>query len=353
MYMNKLIVACLSLGMTVACLSGEVAVATWTGAAGDGNLANAANWSCVDASNTAVANGLPNDGTKIVLTGSIGVDFPVDMALAFDSVVVDGTAVLTRNCDWRGLGDITFEVGAKLDLAGHRLEMPTTRKLQLRPVEYIESTGEQIINTGVVPGLTTSLDIDFGTTEYASESTLFATMNWNQNEYMLTLRGDRGSQEFCWFGDYKWMPFAANQRLRLTVDPSKGALTLFDVATSNQFAQIASTDFQCQCGGTLKIFGQSSGKYSGRFLLYGFKIVQNGPRVRDFVPGYCPQQKCYGLYDRVSGRFFGASGLVGATTASGTKAKGKLCFNVPQGVVYNLGPIVIDGNLRVVRSGMG
>lgn len=176
--------------------------------------------------------------------------------------------------------------------------------------DWIESSGEQVIRTGIVPGPDTSLEIDFATSGFAYEASLFATGVWNQHQYVLTLRNDKGSNQFCWFGDYRFADFYPNRHLKLTVDSTKGKLTFYDGETGQQLAEIASADFRCDCGRELSLFGQNDGSKAGKYRIYGFKITQGGTLVRDFVPGYDSGEKRYGLFDRVSGNFFGADGLL-------------------------------------------
>ena len=221
--------------------------------------------------------------------------------------------------------------------------------------DWIESTGNQIIDTGIVPGPDTSLDVEFATFGFVREAILFGTSSFRQHEFLFSLRDEMGQESFCWFGDYKWMPFLANRHLRLTVEPADNALTLFDAETAERIQSITSTDFQCQCGGTLKIFGQSSGQYSGKYRIYSFKIVKNGKVVRDFVPAFLPSRQRYGLLDRVTGRFFDADGICGQVSAPPptSNARGVVRFNVPAEMTYDLGAVVFSGGLVVEKSGMG
>ena len=100
-----------------------VLTATWTGKAGDGNFDNPENWLCQNAVGETIAGGLPQSYTIVTFTGSVGFDIPVGAAVPWQKVIVEKNVVLTRNCDWSGLGtlDTFIAAGAEIDLKGHRL----------------------------------------------------------------------------------------------------------------------------------------------------------------------------------------------------------------------------------------
>jgi hypothetical protein len=62
-------------------------------------------------------------------------------------------------------------------------------------VAYIQSTGTQYINTGVVPGGAMAVEMDFTSTTVDSEVGLFGN-SWNNNQYLLIVRGGA----FMFFG---------------------------------------------------------------------------------------------------------------------------------------------------------
>ena len=76
--------------------------AVWTGAAGDGSVANPANWLCSDWSGNAIPGALPDARTAVFLSGETALQIPASTPLVCGEMVCDGV-VLTADCDWRGL----------------------------------------------------------------------------------------------------------------------------------------------------------------------------------------------------------------------------------------------------------
>ncbi|MBP5227007.1 MAG: hypothetical protein J6336_06450, partial [Kiritimatiellae bacterium] len=97
-------------------------IAHWSGGAGDGALANPANWATTNIANQAIS-AAPTDKTTVYLDGAIDISIPADATLACKACLV-GDATLTADCDWRGLGEVVLLDGATIDLNGHNLTVP-------------------------------------------------------------------------------------------------------------------------------------------------------------------------------------------------------------------------------------
>ena len=98
--------------------------AVWTGAASDGNAANAANWMCYDASGEKLPDGtMPTDATDVAIAGDgIVITASTDAPLAFKSAS-PGNCTLGADCNLRGLGSVAIAAGATVDLNGHTLKI--------------------------------------------------------------------------------------------------------------------------------------------------------------------------------------------------------------------------------------
>ena len=94
--------------------------ATWTGDAGDGNLANPANWSCENALGGKVIgdDALPGESTVVYLNGEIA--FNVTNGATFTAGSVNANASLKGDTDWSGLNP-SIPVSGTIDLKGHKL----------------------------------------------------------------------------------------------------------------------------------------------------------------------------------------------------------------------------------------
>ncbi|MCQ2392876.1 MAG: hypothetical protein MJ249_01190 [Kiritimatiellae bacterium] len=97
--------------------------ATWTGAAGDNNLSNPANWTqCKNMFNIDVVGGVPGGAAVVTLQGPVGFSVPLGASLPWQKVLFN-SVVFTQDVDWRGLaGFFNYQnANAVLDLNGHKL----------------------------------------------------------------------------------------------------------------------------------------------------------------------------------------------------------------------------------------
>ncbi len=98
---------------------GALDEAWWTGAAGDGDLANAANWACTNAAGQAVEGGLPSASSIVHLSGEIaGFSLPADTEFPHAAFEV-GACTLAGDCDLSGVPGVAFD--STIDLKGHAL----------------------------------------------------------------------------------------------------------------------------------------------------------------------------------------------------------------------------------------
>ena len=115
-------------GVRVVAASEKVVSAEWTGAAGDCDLGNPANWRCISASGNVKGGALPDGSTAVEIpyaallamdvTSSSGLSFAT---VSFSGGASQGAAKLSSDRDWRGLGAFAF--GRAIDIAGHRLDV--------------------------------------------------------------------------------------------------------------------------------------------------------------------------------------------------------------------------------------
>jgi len=95
----------------------EVVDATWSGAAGNGNIADPGNWTCLNALGSTVADGLPNDRAVVHVKGDVAMQIPSGSNLPYATLDMDGVR-LTTDCDWRGFSG---SINGLVNLNGHKL----------------------------------------------------------------------------------------------------------------------------------------------------------------------------------------------------------------------------------------
>jgi len=92
--------------------------AVWTGAAGDGDVANAANWLCTDYAGNTLAGVLPNAQSAVYLSGELALQIPASKPLKCAELVCENVT-LAADSDWRGLD--AAEMNGVVLLAGNNL----------------------------------------------------------------------------------------------------------------------------------------------------------------------------------------------------------------------------------------
>ena len=180
-------------------------------------------------------------------------------------------------------------------------------------LEYIESTGTQYIDTGVIANnntvvwaeLFTNITINknwFGGSAYSSSSNCVLN-SWSQNQI-----------EYQYGASDNWYRPNVGEDVvgkKFTVEYGNGSIKInndkkVDLPT-NSFTDTKSIHLFVRNGG--------SGNISGR--IYSFKIYNGNLLIRDFVPAVRNSDNVVGLYDEVNDVFYTNSG-------TGTFGKGEL-----------------------------
>ena len=101
-----------------------VTVAHWTGAAGDNDIANAANWACTNAYNRAVTGegAIPGEFAKVYVAGEVAFQVTAEDALECLELHLGNLSIAGDDIDWRGLGS-DFYLDGTIDLAGNTLRL--------------------------------------------------------------------------------------------------------------------------------------------------------------------------------------------------------------------------------------
>jgi hypothetical protein len=175
-------------------------------------------------------------------------------------------------------------------------------------VEYIESTGTQWIDTGVIANGSTKVDVDFQNTNIYGSFVFGSRTNADLNQYTFNI--NRDGQWVSAYGDSAkggYQPLVAADTKRHTVMKNHRTIYIDGVAA----AQSGKQDFTTP--GNLELFacynGGTKGYLPSQMKLYSCAIydgVTEGARtlLRDFKPCYRKVDKVGGLYDTVSGEFF-------------------------------------------------
>ena len=171
-----------------------------------------------------------------------------------------------------------------------------------RRVKSITSTGTQYINTGIVPGLTTAVEMHFCTTnKTGSNTSFFGAGRYNQ------------VSSYCLFQNGMYY-FIGSKGTSLRYPYEDGVDNVISINTNaadncflNVGGNIATSTISLAYTGSnnLHIFASSGGDQKSKFTLYSFKMWKDGELVRDFVP---VRGATSGLYDLQNDKFYKNAG---------------------------------------------
>lgn len=188
-------------------------------------------------------------------------------------------------------------------------EVPSAYK----KVNYIQSTGTQYINTGVVPTANVGFDIDLYSEDSGTKA-FFGAYKEGGQEFTLTLWNNGtfilGSQTAA-------IDYTSGKRQQCSYKPFtfksfNGTETVFNQPSFSMTQPIAL--FAVNMDG-------SSYQYSS-MRLYSFKIYDGETLIRNYIPCYRKSDNEVGLYDVVNGVFYTNQG-------SGSFIAGNESYNLP------------------------
>ena len=103
----------------------RVATVEWTGAAGNGSVADAGNWLCKDVAGNVIEGALPTVDTAVTVSGdAVAMQAPSGTTLHYATLAI-ADCTLSADCDWRGLGNA--EIAGTVALDGHTLTLADTK----------------------------------------------------------------------------------------------------------------------------------------------------------------------------------------------------------------------------------
>lgn len=188
-------------------------------------------------------------------------------------------------------------------------------------VEYIEATGTQYIDTGVMPTEHNVAEIDFELTGYVATNYI-ALVSASTHMYLVHFAHSSGSSIFfvpSWSsymtGDAARLPVLLNTRYKATclsandTPNSGGTVRACGMAIANPAAcSMAYASKQTYTPtNTYYVFSRNNGNgvsYQAKAKLYGLTIYTDGVKQREFYPCYRKSDDVIGLYDVVNDVFY-------------------------------------------------
>ena len=355
--------------------------ATWTGAAGDGNLANTENWTCENALELPVPGALPGESTVVYLNGEIA--FNVPSGATFTAGSVNANASLKGDTDWSGLNP-SIPVSGTIDLNGHKLtvanlvgnyEVTDSSATVYERLEYIQSTGAQWIDTGVLGnmGLEAELDMLFPTVPSGGTTMPLAALGLGAdgNDRFYVLYTYQSKIGYRLYNQGPTMPFTltANTRYLFKSVVHTDELSFEVDGVNKQHATSGITPVNT--GLNLYMFAcneKGKANYFASVRVFSAKISEGGTPLRDFVPVKRVSDGAIGLLDLANlgteNEFYENKGTT-AFTAGATTGRiltrpgcdeeatpGEFHINVASGSIKNTA-VTFTGMTKVVKDGEG
>jgi len=169
-------------------------------------------------------------------------------------------------------------------------------------VEYIESTGEQYIDTGTILNQDSKVELLISHFDTNGNSKVFGSRTSATENNFSVVKGT--SSIVADFHNYE------NNRLGYVVDSDE----FLDISISNEkmkindAEKIIDTYIDFTTPGTAYLFN-GNGTYPDEYVLasmrlYSCKIYNKEKLVRNFIPCYRKKDGVIGMYDLVSGKFY-------------------------------------------------
>ena len=202
---------------------------------------------------------------------------------------------------------------------------------EVTKLEYIESTGEQYIDTGFKANQDTKLVMDVQLTTFVEASQFFFGGRTSPSSNAFCVSWYKESTTYYAFYYNAGSSYTANADplKRHTITADKNALTANGVSVSRTYAAF-------QCDYSIYLFATNTAGSAGQYAnakLYSCQIYDNGTLVRDLYPAIIDDT--VGLWDAKSGIFYENAG-------TGAFAAGpQLGISSPQ----NFAAVIEDGSV--------
>lgn len=229
-------------------------------------------------------------------------------------------------------------------------------KMSYTPVEYIESSGTQYIDTGVPASATLKTLCDMSTTTGGYPFGVTPAQNAKYYGAAVHVNNHGIQSYFGTTNNYTTVENIWTQGQRFVIIANDNYKFYKDNTQIADYATGTTKEFDSSL--PITIFALNGLYLSSRITmkLYGFKMYDNGTLIRDFIP-VINQDNVACLYEQIEGKFYYNKGTgafsAGSTTGSpvviGDKARkiikgyaGKLTFYTPVEYIESTGTQYID-----------
>ena len=185
--------------------------------------------------------------------------------------------------------------------------------LEYQQVEYIESTGTQFIDTGVIGKNGVKMIANINVSALPTKASPFCgSYGNNQRCYLIIVQPDGRIGMSYKQSTYATYTLNVDKKYKIETDFTLGQQGL---KVDDELILSNNNSVELNTGNNIFLFGYNHTDYVGldtnypvMFKLYDFKLYDNGTLVRDFVPCIRKSDNEIGLYDKVNNVFYTNSG---------------------------------------------
>lgn len=301
----------------------------------------------------------PDSDTLKTLLSKPMAEWTAEERTAFNGAVMRGSYDYT---DLNRVGACLEDLVARLGRVGcnvpgyerlkiERAVTPSSRLPEgYAEVQYIQSTETQWIDTGFKPNQNTRIKMDCNVIGFNSgDAFLFGARIASGNTAFCLAADDANTRWFALYGNAVQNPTGTCTG-KHSIDFNQNVLTL-----DGKNSTFAKTTFQSSYNLLLfaTITNGNVDSQRGKMAIYSCQIYDNGNLIRDFVPCVDPTGNA-GLYDLVSGKFYGNSGtgvfLAGPPKETLPEGFAQVEYIQSDGSQFFDTGIVPDANTRVVMD---
>ena len=166
---------------------------------------------------------------------------------------------------------------------------------------YIESTGEQYIDTEFNMTTTSELELTIKISEYNSKAKMGFLGSYETNSTLYQLYASGTGNEY-FYGSFGGKNFAALSQFNL--DTLYNITMKASTITINSVPKNFTSDGLSDATKPLYLFWRNATGEMAKMKLYSCNIYNNNVAVRKFIPCYRDEDNAIGLYDLVTEKFY-------------------------------------------------
>lgn len=166
---------------------------------------------------------------------------------------------------------------------------------------YIESTGEQYIDTEFNMTTNCELDIAMMITEYDTKNKrgFLGSYETNSTLYQLYASGAGNEYFYVSFGGKNYQALS-----KFSLNTPYNIIIKANTITINSITQNFTSEGLLDATKPLYLFWRNATGAKAKMRLYSCNIYDNGMAIRKFVPCYRNEDGAIGLYDLVTNKFY-------------------------------------------------